>query len=116
MAEAIGVAGTIVGLAAFGFKLASALQGYVETSLEARDQLGEIAFDVSSTASILLQLEEFLGKDRDASAPLLQERGRQAIERLAAQCRKIFQGISTLLKQIQCAVAAERVVCAEAEV
>jgi hypothetical protein len=55
MAEALGAAGSIVGIVALGLQLATTLQTYVEAVIEVGERLRDIALDINSTASALKQ-------------------------------------------------------------
>lgn len=102
MAEAIGVASGIVGIFGFGLQLATTLQTYVEAVLEAPERLRDIAFEVSSTASALKQLQDIIDSenkdDREANGTddivrrpkVFKHDGRKEIETLAAQCGKVY--------------------------
>ncbi|KAI1104857.1 hypothetical protein F4804DRAFT_351549 [Jackrogersella minutella] len=70
MAEALGAAGSIVGIAAFGLNLRG------------------IALDVSATASALDQLLAFIKAD-DNSEAIENDSGMQQMVRLASQCKQV---------------------------
>ncbi|KAF5011713.1 hypothetical protein FDECE_2173 [Fusarium decemcellulare] len=99
MAEALGAAGSIVGIVAFGLQLAVTLQTYVEAVAEANDRLREVAFDVNSTAAMLKQLQGLIEEDRDADTPLFNVNGVRDVERLSKKCNKIYGGIVILLNK-----------------
>ncbi|KAM0435806.1 hypothetical protein ACHAPT_002694 [Fusarium lateritium] len=99
MAEAIGVAGSIVGIVAFGQKLAVTLQTYVEAVAESSDRLREIASEINFTAAVLAQLQDLIQKDHDANSPIFHANGVRHLERLADKCKRIYTGIIILLNK-----------------
>ncbi|KAF4464678.1 hypothetical protein FALBO_8476 [Fusarium albosuccineum] len=99
MAEALGAAGSIVGIVAFGLQLAVTLQTYVEAVAEANDRLREVAFDVNSTAAMLKQLQGLIEEDRNSDTPLFNVNGVRDVERLSKKCNKIYSGIVILLNK-----------------
>lgn len=100
MADPLGVAGSIVGIVAMGMKLGTTLQAYVETAVDSKDSVRDIAFGLSTTASMLQQLLELV-KPGDAEAgrghpPILKEAGSREILMLANKCRTVYEGIFDL--------------------
>lgn len=101
MAEALGAAGSIVGIVAFGLQLATILQTYVEAALEAEERLRDIAFDINSTASALKQLQDIIDADQvdgalRKSPRVFKDEGLKEIEAMAGQCGKVY-GIIVML-------------------
>ncbi|KAI1499722.1 hypothetical protein F5X99DRAFT_388792 [Biscogniauxia marginata] len=92
--EALGAAGSIVGIAAFGLKFASTLQNYIDAVADADESLGLVAFDVSTTAGVLKQLKDFIEEDETASRinekTIATEEGRKQVILLASQCEKVY--------------------------
>ncbi|KAH6867721.1 hypothetical protein B0T10DRAFT_502154 [Thelonectria olida] len=99
MAEAIGVAGSIVGIVAFGLQLGVTLQTYVEAAAEASDRLREIAFEINSTAAVLSQLQDVINKDGNGHVPLFKMDGVLDIKRLSDRCKRIYSVIIILLNE-----------------
>ncbi|KAL2678668.1 hypothetical protein Neosp_009419 [[Neocosmospora] mangrovei] len=99
MAEAIGVAGSIVGIVAFGLQLGVTLQTHIEAAVEASDRLQEITFEINSTAGVLSQLQVIMKKDCDAAAPIFNNDGVQDIKRLSDRCKRIYGVIIILLNE-----------------
>lgn len=99
MAEAIGVAGSIVGIVAFGLQLGVTLQTHIEAAVEAVDRLQEIAFEINSTAGVLSQLQGIMKKDCDAAAPIFNIDGVRDIKRLSDRCKRIYGVIIILLNE-----------------
>ncbi|KAI1414577.1 hypothetical protein F5Y13DRAFT_197574 [Hypoxylon sp. FL1857] len=96
MADPLGAAGSIVGIAAFGLKFATTLQTYIEAVADARESLRDITFDVSATASALEQLHEFTKTDENGKA-IANDAGVQEVSRLASQCKKVYTAIIDLI-------------------
>ncbi|OTB06137.1 hypothetical protein M426DRAFT_118791 [Hypoxylon sp. CI-4A] len=96
MADPLGAAGSIIGIASFGLKFATTLQTYIEAVADARESLRDVAFDVSATASALDQLHEFIKSDHDGKA-VANESGVQQVTRLASQCKKVYTALINLL-------------------
>ncbi|KAI1135726.1 hypothetical protein F5Y05DRAFT_416068 [Hypoxylon sp. FL0543] len=96
MADPLGAAGSIVGIAAFGLQFATTLQTYIEAVADARESLRDIAFDVSATASALEQLHEFTKINEDGKA-IANDAGVQQVVRLANQCKQVYTAIIDLL-------------------
>ncbi|KAI0833023.1 hypothetical protein F5Y06DRAFT_184522 [Hypoxylon sp. FL0890] len=96
MADPLGAAGSIIGIAAFGLKFATTLQTYIEAVADARESLRDIAFDVSATASALEQLNEFINIDENGKA-IANDSGVQQALRLAAQCKQVYTAIIDLI-------------------
>ncbi|RSL51309.1 hypothetical protein CEP51_015226 [Fusarium floridanum] len=99
MAEAIGVAGSIVGIVAFGLQLGVTLQTHIEAAVEASDRLQEIAFEINSTAAVLSQLQAVMKKDCDATVPVFNTDGLRDIKRLSDRCKRIYNVIIILLNE-----------------
>lgn len=102
MAEALGVAGSIVGIVSFGLQFATALQTYIEAVSDAENSLQDIAFDVSATASALQQLHDFIGVDSahgndQGKKPALNEAGLKEIGLLSSKCQTVYTAIAVLL-------------------
>ena len=90
-AEALGAAGSIVGIVAFGLQLATTLQTYVEAATEAGKRLRDIAFDINSPASALKQLQNIIDADQvdstlRKSSKDFKDEGLKEIEFIAMQC------------------------------
>ncbi|KAI0112651.1 hypothetical protein F4776DRAFT_640220 [Hypoxylon sp. NC0597] len=96
MADPLGAAGSIVGIAAFGLQFATALQTYIETAADARETLRDIAFDISATASALEQLHEFTKANENGKA-IANDSGVQQVIRLATQCKQVYTAIIDLI-------------------
>lgn len=96
MAEAIGVAGSIIGIVAFGPQLGVTLQTHIEGAVEASDRLQEIAPEINSTAAVLSQLPSVMKKDCDAAAPVFNIDGVRDIKQLSARCKRIY-GVNIIL-------------------
>ncbi|OTA67870.1 hypothetical protein K449DRAFT_186168 [Hypoxylon sp. EC38] len=96
MADPLGAAGSIVGIAAFGLQFATTLQTYIETVADARGTLRDIALDVSATASALEQLHEFTKADENGKA-IANDLGVQQVVRLATQCKQVYTAIIDLI-------------------
>jgi hypothetical protein len=60
MAEAIGFAASIAGLAAFGIQIVTTLNTFATSYSRAEQQIGDLCADVSLTASILKSIEEMI--------------------------------------------------------
>ncbi|RSL53232.1 hypothetical protein CEP54_010486 [Fusarium duplospermum] len=99
MAEAVGVAGSIVGIVAFGLQLGVTLQTHIEAAVEASDRLQEIAFEINSTAAVLSQLQAVMKKDCDATIPVFNTDGLRDIKRLSDRCKRIYGVIIILLNE-----------------
>ncbi|WAO91654.1 Hypothetical protein NCS54_00913400 [Fusarium falciforme] len=99
MAEAIGIAGSVVGIVAFGLQLGVTLQTHIEAAVEASDWLQEIAFEINFTAAVLSQLQGIMKKDCDAAAPIFSIDGVRDIKRLSDRCKRIYDVIIILLNE-----------------
>ena len=64
MAEALGAAGSIVGIVAFGLQFVTKIQMYIDTVENAENSFRNIALDISATASALDQINRFIEEDR----------------------------------------------------
>ncbi len=99
MAEALGPAGSIVSIVAYGLQLATSLQTYEEGYSSAKEKLCELRVDISATASALLQLEHVIESDKNPSTKVLKDEGVQAIEDVAAQCENIYKTVVILVNK-----------------
>ncbi|KAK4164691.1 hypothetical protein QBC43DRAFT_317341 [Cladorrhinum sp. PSN259] len=102
MADPIGLAGSIIGIVAFGLKLGTTLQTWLELASEAEDWMRDIIFDVNTTASVLRQLQEIIDDDRLAAKQqnrpmILKAEGLDRIQGLAKQCDKTYKAIIVLV-------------------
>lgn len=102
MADPVGLVGSIVGIVAFGLKLGTTLQTYVELALEVEECLGEIIFDINATAGALGQLQDIIDIDKRAAKeqnrPLIfKDAGLNEIQALALKCEKVYKTIIVLV-------------------
>lgn len=102
MAEALGAAGSIVGIVGFALQLSNTLQVYVETVAECEEIIKEIVFDINSTASALQQLQKFLEDDgkhsgNDVQPGSVTRQGQLEAKRLASKCERVYNNIVTLV-------------------
>ncbi len=99
MAEGLGTAASIAGIIGFGLQLATTLQTYVESVAEAEERLRDIAFEVSSTASALSQLQQVLEAEKvtvgdvHQGPKVLKDEGFKQIEVIVVQCDKVYRCI-----------------------
>lgn len=117
MAEALGAAGSIVGIAAFGLKSLTTIQAYVDAVSDADSNLHSLVIEVKATASTLKQLHDFIVHDQAAAVVVAAEGDgnidsdnggsnsiriandegvRQAIQ-LASQCKQVYTAIIKLI-------------------
>ncbi|KAI1376507.1 hypothetical protein F4677DRAFT_418715 [Hypoxylon crocopeplum] len=96
MADPLGAAGSIVGIAAFGLKFATTLQTYIEAVADAQESLRDIVFDVSATASALEQIHDFVKADLNGKA-IATDPGLQQVLRLASQCKQVYTAVINLI-------------------
>ncbi|KAI0883206.1 uncharacterized protein GGS22DRAFT_168121 [Annulohypoxylon maeteangense] len=96
MGDPLGVASSIVGIAAFGLKFATTLQTYIEAVADARESLRDIAFDVSATASALDQLHRFIKADENGKS-IANDSGVQEVARLASKCKQVYTAVINLI-------------------
>jgi hypothetical protein len=99
MAEALGAAGSIDSIAAYGLQLATSLQTYEQGYSSAEENLCELGVNISATASALLQLQHVIESDKDLSTKVLKDEGVQEIENVAAQCEKIYKTVIILVNK-----------------
>lgn len=99
MAEALGTAGTIVGIVTYGLHLGTSLQTYEQGYSSAKEKLCELGVDISATASALLQLQHVIESDKNLSTKVLKDEGVQAIEDVAAQCENIYKTVIILVNK-----------------
>lgn len=105
MAEALGAAGSIAGIVSFGLQLATTLQTYIETMLEAEERLRDITFDINSTASALRQLQDIIDNDKmgtkagKLTPKVFKDEGRREIEAIAQKCGKVYGTIVLLVNK-----------------
>lgn len=105
MAEVLGAAGSIAGIVSFGLQLATTLQTYIETMLEAEERLRDITFEINSTASALRQLQDILDDDKRGtgvgklSPKVFKNEGRREIEAIAQKCGKVYRTIVLLVNK-----------------
>lgn len=105
MAEALGAAGSVAGIVSFGLQLATTLQTYIETMLEAEERLRDITFDINSTASALRQLQDIIDEDktgndvRKSTPKVFKDEGRREIEVIAQKCGKVYRTIVLLVNK-----------------
>lgn len=99
MAEALGTAGTIVGIVTYGLHLGTSLQTYEQGYSSAKEKLCELGVDISATASALLQLQHVIESDKNLSTKVLKDEGVQAIEDIAAQCENIYKTVIILVNK-----------------
>ncbi|KAK4221806.1 hypothetical protein QBC38DRAFT_402718 [Podospora fimiseda] len=102
MADPVGLAGSVVGIIAFGLKVGTTLQTYVELAQEVEDSLREIVFDVNATASALRQLQDIIEIDKLAAkdqnrSTIFTDAGLNEIQSLAWKCEKIYKTIIVLV-------------------
>ncbi|KAI1876006.1 uncharacterized protein JN550_001502 [Neoarthrinium moseri] len=93
MAEALGAAGSIVGIVSFGLQFATSLQTYLEAVAGAEESMQDIAFDINATASALKQLHDLIEADKAATGNetrILNSKGVEEVLRLSAQCEKVY--------------------------
>ena len=83
----------------FGLELATNLQTYVEANEFPPHEIRDVSFDISSTASILKQLQEVIGTvdTPQTNLQVLKDEGRDEIEALAMKCEKVYDTIVTLV-------------------
>jgi hypothetical protein len=97
MAEALGAAVSVAGIVGFGLHLATTIQTF-ESASEDEERLRDIAFEISSTASALSQLQEVLEaekatRDVHQGPRVLKDEGLKQIEVIIVQCDKVFKSI-----------------------
>lgn len=102
MAEALGAAGSIVGIVSFALKLSNTLQLYVATIADRTRVINGIVDDINSTASALQQLHAILEQDGVRSGNntrhrLVTEEGEQEVKRLASKCQLVYENIVKLV-------------------
>ncbi|CAG8975348.1 hypothetical protein HYALB_00005678 [Hymenoscyphus albidus] len=105
MPEASEAVDSIVGIVNFGLRLATTLQTYVETALEAEERMRDITFDINSTASALKQLQDIIEHDKaddnlgEFGTRVFKDEGRREIEAIAHKCGKIYRTVVLLVNK-----------------
>ncbi|CAG8948686.1 hypothetical protein HYFRA_00001806 [Hymenoscyphus fraxineus] len=105
MSEASEAADSIVDIVNFGLRLATTLQTYVETALEAEERMRDITFDINSTASALKQLQDIIEHDKagdnlgEIGTRVFKDEGRREIEAIAHKCGKIYRKVVLLVNK-----------------
>jgi hypothetical protein len=94
---ALGAASGVVGIVSFGLQLATTLQTYIETSLEADERLRAIAHDISATSSALQQLEIIIEIDQKSKRKVFSSAGLKGVTDTADQCDAVFRKVVGLL-------------------
>jgi len=98
--EALGAAGSVVGIAGFGLQIAGTLQTYAEASLEADDRIRDIANDISATASALQRLQAVIDHDEKlAEGRVFSVEGLKSVNKISSQCDVVFKRIVELLNK-----------------
>ena len=115
MAEALGVAGSITGIVAFGLKSATIIQTYIDAVNDADQNLQQLVAEVKSTALTLEQLNALIEQDsvvgvstRDAGdnsgdkggtkvIRVANDEGVQHAVNLASQCKQAYTAILNLI-------------------
>ena len=108
MAETVKVVIPIADVVAHGLELATILQTYIEADGGEPGEIDDVSLEISSTASILRQLQEIIDADKTCTAAqtnlqVLKDDGRDEIEVLAAYCEKTFTTIITLVTKTRTA-------------
>jgi hypothetical protein len=98
MAEALGAAASIAGIVGFGLQLATTIQTYVESVSEAEERLRDVAFEISSTASALSQLQEVLEAEKATGdvhqgPRVFKDEGLKQMDVIVVQCDKVYRSI-----------------------
>ncbi|KAM0430088.1 hypothetical protein ACHAPT_006094 [Fusarium lateritium] len=101
MAQDIGASGSLAEIATFGLNLGASLQTFLEgtTGRAKGKELLITSVHVNATASNLLQIQDMLDKDHGATLPIFREAGRREIDRLAAQCKRIYLVVILVLNK-----------------
>jgi DNA-binding FrmR family transcriptional regulator len=98
--EALGAAGSIVGIVGFGLQIAGTLQTYAEASLEADDRIRDIANDISATASALQRFQAVIVHDEKLSeSRVFSVEGLKAVNKISTQCDVMFKRVVQLLNK-----------------
>ena len=110
MAEALGAAGSIVGIVAFGLQFVTKIQMYIDTVENAENSFRNIALDISATASALDQINRFIEEDRATAekgkassgqsknaTPIISDPGQQHLAGLASQCKGMYMDTARLI-------------------
>lgn len=101
MAEALGAAGSIVGIAAFGLQLSNTLRIYVEALIDYEDSIWVISLHIEATASALQRLHGLIQNDRTAlegaGPSLLKKDGLDEITSSSTQCKRVYEEIAVLI-------------------
>ncbi|KAK3988726.1 hypothetical protein QBC44DRAFT_359758 [Cladorrhinum sp. PSN332] len=86
------LAGSVIGIVAFGLKLGTTIQTYVELATEAEEALRDVVFDINSTASVLRQIHEMLNDSQHAPERHTRLNGiRPDILQLAQECERVYK-------------------------
>ncbi|RDL35254.1 uncharacterized protein BP5553_07185 [Venustampulla echinocandica] len=98
--EALGAAGSIIGIAGFGLQIATTLQTYAEATLEADDRIRDIANDISATASALQRLQAVITRDENLkNGKVFSVEGLKSVNKIASQCDTVFKRTVELLNK-----------------
>lgn len=102
--EALGAAGSILGIVGFGLQIATTLQTYVEGTREADDRIRDIANDINATASTLQRLQAAISHDEKLPSGsdggrIFNVEGLKSVNKIAAQCDAVFKRIVQLLNK-----------------
>jgi hypothetical protein len=102
MAEALGTAASIAGIVGFGLHLATTIQTYFESVLEAEERLRDIALEISSTASALSQLQEVFQAEKATGdvhqgPRVFKDEGLKQIEVIVVECDRVYKSIVVLI-------------------
>ena len=117
MAEALGAAGSIIGIAAFGLKSLTTVQAYVDAVSDAEHDLRNLVVEVGATASTLKQLHRFIVSDQAVavvvstgktstdgggsadkkSIPVANDEAVRRAVQLATECKQVYTAILNLI-------------------
>lgn len=103
--EPIGATASILGIAEFGLGLAKNLQTYIESVIEAEETIALVVAEVTSTASTLKDLQQFIDQDRAASkeehrATVFSTTGIKDVRACALQCQRLYSEIIAVVKKV----------------
>lgn len=98
------VVGAVVGVSSLGLQLASTIQTYVESAMDASYRFSELASEISATASIVRQIYNLLEDDKAANGAepggaraVLSDDGQWKIQSLLRRCETVYKAVVRVL-------------------
>ena len=109
MAEALGIAGSVVGIISLGIQVSMILQKQVDDVLDAPEKVSQMIIEVKATAAGLTDLQDLLLQDKISgdNDKIFSQQGKDAINFVVQRCDLVFRNIVVLIAKAGKAVLAQ---------